>query len=180
MSNSRRKLLKSIAAGSGAIIAGKSLPEKWSRPVVDSVLLPAHALTSNQIYSSENVMTAMNEQQTGGNSLLASMTNSFIPEASAGALVESDTSIGCATVTGSMLEFEILYSAKGQFRVSGALPLNMQVVGVLYEECGLTTSADMQITSMSPTEVVLAFIELGTFTIPASASCVIVPPLDCP
>lgn len=43
---SRRKLLKSIAAGSGAIVAGKSLPESWSRPVVDSVMLPAHALTS--------------------------------------------------------------------------------------------------------------------------------------
>jgi hypothetical protein len=43
---SRRKLLKSIAAGSGAVIAGKSLPENWTRPVVDSVMLPAHAQTS--------------------------------------------------------------------------------------------------------------------------------------
>lgn len=46
-SESRRKLLKSIAAGSGAIVAGKSLSESWSRPVVDSVLLPAHAQTSS-------------------------------------------------------------------------------------------------------------------------------------
>lgn len=45
-SESRRKLLKSIAAGSGAIIAGKSLPESWAKPVVDSVMLPAHAQTS--------------------------------------------------------------------------------------------------------------------------------------
>lgn len=45
-SESRRKLLKSIAAGSGAVIAGKSLPETWSRPVVDSVILPSHAQTS--------------------------------------------------------------------------------------------------------------------------------------
>lgn len=44
---SRRKLLKSIAAGSGAIVAGTSLPDSWSRPVVDSVMLPAHAQTSN-------------------------------------------------------------------------------------------------------------------------------------
>jgi len=43
---SRRKILKSIAAGSGAIIAGKSLPDKWVSPVVDSVILPAHAQTS--------------------------------------------------------------------------------------------------------------------------------------
>lgn len=46
-SESRRKLLKSIAVGSGAIVAGKSLPESWSRPVVESVLLPAHAITSS-------------------------------------------------------------------------------------------------------------------------------------
>jgi hypothetical protein len=45
-SEKRRKLLKSIAAGSSAIIAGKSLPENWSRPVVDAVMLPAHAQTS--------------------------------------------------------------------------------------------------------------------------------------
>ena len=53
-SESRRKLLKSIAAGSGAIVAGKSLPENWSRPVVDSVMLPAHAQTSGPIYSVNN------------------------------------------------------------------------------------------------------------------------------
>jgi hypothetical protein len=34
---SRRNLLKSITAGNGAILAGKSLPESWRRPVVDSV-----------------------------------------------------------------------------------------------------------------------------------------------
>lgn len=44
----RRKLLKSIVAGSGAITVGKVLPESWSRPVVDSVMLPAHAQTSQQ------------------------------------------------------------------------------------------------------------------------------------
>jgi hypothetical protein len=43
---SRRKLLKSITAGSGAIVAGTSLPKSWSRPVIGSVVLPAHAQTS--------------------------------------------------------------------------------------------------------------------------------------
>lgn len=44
--DSKRKLLKSIAAGSGAIMAGKSLPESWSRPVVNAIVLPSHAQTS--------------------------------------------------------------------------------------------------------------------------------------
>jgi hypothetical protein len=50
---SRRNLLKSIAAGSGVIVAGKSLPENWTKPVVDSVMLPAHAITSQLTYSCE-------------------------------------------------------------------------------------------------------------------------------
>jgi len=51
--NNRRKLLKTIAAGSGAVVAGKGLPESWSRPVVDSVLLPAHAQTSQDQTSTQ-------------------------------------------------------------------------------------------------------------------------------
>lgn len=45
--DSRRKLLKSLAAGSGAVVAGKSLPESWSKPVINSVMLPAHAETTD-------------------------------------------------------------------------------------------------------------------------------------
>ncbi len=48
---SRRKVLKSIAAGSGVVLAAKSLPEKWTKPVVNSVMLPAHAQTSQLTYS---------------------------------------------------------------------------------------------------------------------------------
>lgn len=44
--NSRRQLLKATIAGTGAVVAGKSLPEQWSRPLVESVTLPAHAQTS--------------------------------------------------------------------------------------------------------------------------------------
>lgn len=43
---SRRKVLKSIALGGGAVVATKTLPESWLKPVVKSVLLPAHAQTS--------------------------------------------------------------------------------------------------------------------------------------
>ncbi len=43
---SRRKLLKSILAGGGVAVAGRGLPEQWTKPVVDAVLLPAHAQTT--------------------------------------------------------------------------------------------------------------------------------------
>jgi len=40
-----------MAAGSGVILAGKSLPDSWVRPAVDSVILPAHAQTSPTLYA---------------------------------------------------------------------------------------------------------------------------------
>lgn len=48
----RRQLLKALAGAGGVFAAGKSLPEKWMRPVVDAVLLPAHAQATglNQTY----------------------------------------------------------------------------------------------------------------------------------
>lgn len=46
-SGKRRVVLKSIVGGGGALLAEKSLPKKWTKPVVDTVLLPAHAVTSS-------------------------------------------------------------------------------------------------------------------------------------
>lgn len=42
-SDYRRTILKSIAASSGVVVAGKSLPKSWSKPVIDSIVLPVHA-----------------------------------------------------------------------------------------------------------------------------------------
>lgn len=46
MQTSKRKSLKKIAK-SGAVLGGISLmPAKWTKPVIDSILIPAHAQTS--------------------------------------------------------------------------------------------------------------------------------------
>jgi hypothetical protein len=180
---SRRKLLKSIAAGSGAVVAGKSLPDSWVRPVVDSVLLPAHALTSNQIYSTNNVLIGMNGQTTGGDTLLAGLVNSILPPAEAGTGGGGPvipTAVGCATIVGSMLEFEILVLSRNDYRVTGMLPLNKQVALVTLEECGETFPEAMQILDISPTEVTIVFVDgPPSFTLPAAPVCVNVPPLEC-
>ncbi len=45
---SRRGMLKKAAAGAGvAVVAGVTLPKKWTKPVMDSVILPAHAATTS-------------------------------------------------------------------------------------------------------------------------------------
>ena len=43
LNNNRRNVLKSIAIGAGSALAGKTLPESWSRLATDSVIPPAHA-----------------------------------------------------------------------------------------------------------------------------------------
>ena len=85
-SESRRKLLKSIAAGSGAIVAGKNLPDNWARPVVDSVMLPAHAQTSNEpaaFVSSGGTLPP--RVSVDSNSLFADITEALVPEVKANA-----------------------------------------------------------------------------------------------
>ena len=44
--SSRRKMLKSVAVGGGAIATAQALPSKWTSPVVNMVMTPAHAQTS--------------------------------------------------------------------------------------------------------------------------------------
>ncbi len=50
MSNSKRKLLRSLGV---AGIAGAGLPATWTRPVVQSVVLPVHAQTTESEASDE-------------------------------------------------------------------------------------------------------------------------------
>ncbi len=45
----RRRLLKSAVVVSGGVGLGKTLPGTWSKPIVDSILLPAHASTTDAI-----------------------------------------------------------------------------------------------------------------------------------
>jgi len=79
----RRKLLKSLAAGGGAIIAGKTLPEKWTKPAVDAVMLPAHAQTSVGTYSGSSTQASI-----GSDSTFARALDSLVPQAHARAIYE--------------------------------------------------------------------------------------------
>ncbi len=45
MQDKRRELLKALTLGGGAV-AATQLPSTWSKPVVDSVMIPAHAQTT--------------------------------------------------------------------------------------------------------------------------------------
>ncbi|HKI74283.1 MAG TPA: hypothetical protein VJ998_06560 [Pseudomonadales bacterium] len=98
----RRKLLKSLAAGSGAVIAGKTLPEHWNRPVIESVVLPAHAQTSAALVfytasAAPGFFLGMNTDQ-GEESRFASIADSLVPTANAAPGPGNDGFYVCATV----------------------------------------------------------------------------------
>jgi hypothetical protein len=72
----RRKLLKSIAIGGGAAALGKTLPEQWSKPVVDSVLVPAHAQATQQPQRS---LVALNLETTSISDFFMQTAHASIP-----------------------------------------------------------------------------------------------------
>ncbi len=101
-SDSRRKLLKSILTGSGAVLAGKSLPESWSKPVVKGILLPAHAATTmcNPEYSFVEVEDGTRASYScgGSNYILYCYTS---PPGSADVQVEISGTGVCAVAQGT-------------------------------------------------------------------------------
>lgn len=87
MSNEqRRRLLKSLLVGSGAAVMRNDLPQSWHKPIIESIVLPAHAGVSSDIatYTASGatgirVSQNGNESETG----LASAIGSLIPLANA-------------------------------------------------------------------------------------------------
>ena len=59
----RRRLLKALAVGGGAVVVGTSLPAAWTKPVIESVVLPAHTQASGDgggvALTDENFFTAV-------------------------------------------------------------------------------------------------------------------------
>jgi len=53
----RRKALKNIALGGGVLGASQIGAEKWVKPVVDSIVLPAHAATTDSTGASSGGVT---------------------------------------------------------------------------------------------------------------------------
>ena len=73
MNKNKRDVLKGLAVGS-----------VWATPVVSSVMLPAHAITSGAIYSATGLLhNGTTQNSIDSHSLIADLTNSLIPKAHA-------------------------------------------------------------------------------------------------
>ena len=53
-SQDRRKVMKKMVAGVGVLAGYSVLPEKWTRPLVGQIALPAHAETSGDTATANN------------------------------------------------------------------------------------------------------------------------------
>jgi hypothetical protein len=158
----RRKLLKSIAAGSGAVFAGNKLPESWSRPVVNSVLLPAHAQTSVYGYSLQQTIASVAPMES--NLLLAALVN----DAHAGADVGSDNVAYCVDVDGQTWRAAIRRTTGGGCPIASwwvdggtvggsALEMNASFCGP-FDHPPIT----FQVISRDDTEVIVEILEDGS------------------
>ena len=89
----RRKLLKALVTGTGAVTAAKMMPDKWTKPVVGSMLMPAHAQASPSSdptgnFSSNLLPLASNfgfqaEGLVADNSISEELLEFFLPSAQA-------------------------------------------------------------------------------------------------
>lgn len=96
----RRRLLKALTAGGAGAAAVKSLPERWTKPVVDTVMLPAHAQATAGRFQgggSAAVVTPPGPGPGGAQRLL----DLLVPAAHAGTKIASMDVVVCIDVAGA-------------------------------------------------------------------------------
>lgn len=60
---SRRKAIKKIAVGVGALAGYSVLPQKWTQPIIDNIVLPAHAQTSGVAVANQLTLSLLSGDQ---------------------------------------------------------------------------------------------------------------------
>jgi len=80
---SRRSLLKSLAATGTIATAGYRLPERWVSPVVDAIVLPAHARSSPAMGTYQDIVAL--DVVTGGDTAVMRLRDLLIPSVRASA-----------------------------------------------------------------------------------------------
>jgi hypothetical protein len=102
----RRRLIKALAGAGGIFAAGKTLPENWTQPVVDSVMLPAHAQATgvNRNYAGPVSAAAASGP---GPAPSFKVLEVLIPAAHAGGGNAVATGTICVQVNGSAYEVQV-------------------------------------------------------------------------
>lgn len=144
----RRRILKSIAAGGSAVLAGKTLPQAWYQPVVESVILPAHAQTS-ACGDATFIRVTSPVAQNGGTLRFILITD------------DSDNVLArCCCGDGSDIVIEATSLPAGVYRVFGDSDGDLDHTVHVTTECGTTTAT-------APTDAGDCNFLIATVTLPA-------------
>ena len=150
----RRKAVKSIAAGAGIVAAAGSI-DKWGKPIINSVMVPAHAQTSNVnmnatgIFSVANspvtsTIGAMSSELIADESISEELLEFFMPSANAngGGFCNVNCSIDVnATFTETIAYFCLDGATTGFHQNSATVDMN-----VMPATCGATSLGPVSVT----------------------------------
>jgi hypothetical protein len=105
----RRSLFKALAGAGAAAAAAVALPQRWTQPVVDSVLLPAHAQATSTIFGGTGLTVV--DAGTPGDTRYAQgpaqhLLESLVPSAHAGEIMPpvEPTATVCAMQSGNLMD----------------------------------------------------------------------------
>jgi hypothetical protein len=169
----RRRLLKALA-GTGAVAATGAVTSHWSRPLVESVLLPAHAATSvNGTFATTSALTL--------NITANDVLDFFVPKAYAD--VTTACLDLCSTVENGVANCKAIVDVAGlkyYFEGSGIVVGGGTVSLTNVHNCGSVT-ATISINSVGTTaDGTFTFTYLsGSFAI-SPGTCSLVDPGTCP
>jgi hypothetical protein len=168
---SRRKLLKSIAIGGGAIAVAKTLPESWTKPVIDSVILPAHGVASvADTYSGVMWLSEISGEETHSNVITAEVC------------VVGNTALYPFPDDGSYAAKAVIYNSGVASTTAWSSNLTFGEDETLDNRCGdgsvLLTSINVGSPDGSSIPVILTFnidggsqVHQGTTNLPIGGSC---------
>lgn len=175
-SQARRKTMKKLAIGAGALAGYSMLPEKWTRPVIEGIVLPAHAQTSaNLVLCPELTLTLLSGTQTSAT--VTVQVKGCVTPPTGGANVQlvvlgsQDIIIGTSTAErGGQQEDNLLtqaLTAAGDLLVSKAMAAECsEIVGSAVTDAQGNFSADFEIPCGPGIRSVLAIatLEVGNKT----------------
>lgn len=133
----RRKALKKILAGSGTVVSAAAMQDKWAKPVIESVVLPAHAQTSVASYS-VSVVALLERNK---------FLDFFVPTADA---VQATITTGPPTTTAAPTTKNICINVVG---VTAAVQVTVQGSSSLYTGNLTLPFGDSALTASSPSTV---------------------------
>lgn len=127
----RRRILRTLLASGGMIAGTRALPEQWAKPVVESVILPAHAQGSVTLTPTPTPLIFTTRQMggpgpakpaaTSQQSTAAGLLNMIIPPA------EAEIGMEACAVSTFDLDFTVANPASGPVTICFAAAINNEV-----------------------------------------------------